>query len=398
MTVPTAPAAPTAPPLWRRARPLVIVVAALAVVAGLLAWGVTAITSGPATYRVSAVFDEAPGIYSGNAVTVLGVRVGSVVSVRPGADGVTVAMDIDRGTSIPTDAKAYLMAPNVVNDRFVELDPAYTGGAALPAGTTIGLDRTVTPLSVDDILASVKRLSDELGPTSANAKGALSRVLHSLASVLGGNGGALNASVKNVGDAFAAVSSNAADVTNMLDDLGGLTHAAAGVSDQYEQLAGDLAQVSTLLADDHTVIGQVLQQLGGVLQRLNTFVHDNRTQLKGTLDSLSKVAASVGGKQKALAQALDLLPLALQNVGQTIGPDSNITARFDRTTSSPLDQQVCGDSVLRLLLVSLDQPEDQNAAMDLACGANELLQHLGTAPGSPDGSNFTLKALMSLGS
>ena len=380
---------------WFR-RPLVLV--GVAVVAlGLAGWGIASAVSGPGSYRIHAVFASAPGVYSGNAVKVLGVRVGSVESVTPGPDGVEVTMRIDKGTRLPASAKAYLMAPNVVNDRFLEVDPAYTGGAALPAGATIPQQRTVTPLSVDDILASVNQLATELGPTAANSDGALSKLLHTVAETLGGTGGSLNASVKNLGAAFGAVSANADDVTSMLNSLGSLTHAASGVSTLYEQFAADLAQVSGTLAQDHVVIGDVLKNLGDVLLRLNTFVHDNRTQLADTLNSLSKVASAVGGQQQSLAQALHVLPLAVQNLGKTIDANGNIRTRYDKVGSSPLSQQVCGDSVLRLLLVSLDQSEDRDSTIDLACGANQVLNSLKAGSGAPDGKNFTLSQLRALG-
>lgn len=377
------------------ARPLTLVVIGALVVA-LAAWGAVAMTSGPDTYRVSAMFSNAPGIYSGNAVKVLGVQVGRVETITPVTAGVRIVMRIDEETKLPEGVKAYLMAPNVVNDRFIELDPGYTGGSALPPGTMLPMEQTVIPQSVDQIVASIDRLATDLGPSGANEDGSLSRLLRSIASTLGGSGGSLNSSVRNLGEVFAAVSADTGDLTSMLNDLGGLTHAAAGVSEQYQALAGDLAEVSTTLAGDDEAIASSIQNLARVLGELNTFVKKNKSQLKGTLSSMSKVAATVGDQQRALSRSMRLLPLAVDNTGRTVA-NGGIRTRFNQVVSPKLHTQICGDGLLRLLLLSLSPQNDDSQLMSLVCGTNELLQSLKAGPGAPDASALTRGALQGMG-
>jgi len=387
-----APATPAAS--WLR-KPVVLVLAGVLVL-GLVAAGLVAVLSGPGSYRVSAMFSDAPGIYPGNAVKVLGVRVGKVDSITPSVEGVKVVMQVDDTTKLPAGVKAYLMAPNVVNDRFIELDPGYTGGSTLPAGTTLPMDQTVVPQSVDQIVASIDRLATDLGPSGANEDGSLSRLLRSIGQTLGGSGGSLNASVRNLGKVFAAVSDNTGDVTTMLNDLGGLTHAAAGVSGKYQALAGDLAQVSTTLADNDVAIASSVRNLARVLAALNTFVKDNKDQLKGTLGSMSKIAGAVGRQQKALTSTMRMLPLAVDNAGRTV-TNGGVRTRFDRPLDPKLHGQICGDGILRLLLLSLSPQSDHDKTMDLACGTNELLLGLRAGPGAPSAALLTRDALLGMG-
>ncbi len=377
------------------ARPLVLTVIGLLVLA-LAAWGAVVATSGPDTYRVGAMFVNAPGIYPGNSVKVLGVRVGRVESITPQVEGVKVVMRIESETKLPEGVKAYLMAPNVVNDRFIELDPGYTGGSALPPGTTLPMEQTVIPQSVDQIVASIDRLATDLGPSGANQDGSLSRLLRSIATTLGGSGGSLNSSVRNLGEVFAAVSADTGDLTGMLNDLGGLTHAAAGVSEQYQALAGDLAEVSTTLADDDEAIAASIENLARVLGELNTFVKKNKSQLKGTLTSMSKVAATVGDQQRALARSMRLLPLAVDNAGRSAA-GGGIHTRFNQVANAKQHTQICGDGLLRLLLLSLSPQNDDSKVMSLACGTNELLQSLRPGSGAPDASALDRDALLGLG-
>ena len=374
-------------------RPAVLTVTAVLVV-GLVAWGVVAIVRGPDTYRVQATFTAAPGLYEGNAVKVLGVRVGTIAGVDPGDSGVRVEMDIREDTTLPADVQAYLLAPNVVNDRYVALGPGYTGGPSLGPDGTIPVERTVLPQSVDQILASVDRLADQLGPEGANEDGSLNRLLRSVAKQLGGTGGSINASVKNLGKVMSALDGDTQDVTKALNSLGELTSAAAGVSEKYEEFAGDLAKVSSTLAKDRDAIAGVLRNLAGVLDELNTFVRNNEEQLSGTLRSLSEVADTVGDKQQELGKAMRFLPLAMQNAEKAVDEGSNsMRTRFNQVRNPKMQQRVCGDGVLRMLLLSLDQKEDENKIMDLACGANALLLSLGTTSESPNGGAFSHDAL-----
>ena len=69
--------------------------------------------------HVTAYFTQAIGLYAGNSVRILGVEVGEVTSVRPEGDRVRVEMTYDRRFTVPADAKALIVAPALVSDRYV---------------------------------------------------------------------------------------------------------------------------------------------------------------------------------------------------------------------------------------------------------------------------------------
>ena len=78
-----------------RSRLILAVMAAAAVVlAGGALVGIRAALSTP-TYRVTADFPEAPGVYVGNHVDVLGIPVGSVTAVTPHPTYVSVEMQVN---------------------------------------------------------------------------------------------------------------------------------------------------------------------------------------------------------------------------------------------------------------------------------------------------------------
>ena len=62
-------------------------------------------------------------------------------------------MSYDAKIKVPADAKAVIVAPSIVGDRFIQLTPVYTGGDVLADGAVLDTDRTASPLELDQIYA-----------------------------------------------------------------------------------------------------------------------------------------------------------------------------------------------------------------------------------------------------
>ena len=88
-----------------------------------------------------AEFVRAVGLYPGSDVRILGVKVGKVTKVTPHGDRVRVDFEYDDRYTVPADAKAVVVSPSVVSDRYVQLTPVYTRGPRLADGARIRLDR-----------------------------------------------------------------------------------------------------------------------------------------------------------------------------------------------------------------------------------------------------------------
>src|SRR4051812_4832043 len=159
-------------------------IAVLALLAGLL---VVLWPSG-GTKTATAYFPRALNIFPDSDVTVLGVKVGSVDSVTPVGKSVKVVFHYDAAVRVPADGFAALVAPTLVSDRTVQLGPAYAGGPVLSDGAVLPLSQTMVPLELDQIAATLRDLTEALGPEGANSEGALSRLLAVGADNLRGQG------------------------------------------------------------------------------------------------------------------------------------------------------------------------------------------------------------------
>jgi phospholipid/cholesterol/gamma-HCH transport system substrate-binding protein len=402
MSEPSISARPSAGPLGRppahsaRYR-LGRVSIAASVVLALVALGVWVLRPGPRTITITAEFSEAPGLFVGNHVEVLGIPVGRVTSVRASPSGVSVRMAVTTGQPIPAGAQAILMAPDVVNDRFVQLSPAYRRGPKLRDGAVIPTARTGIPVSVDQVFDTLDQLAKALGPHGANAHGALSTLIARLAKALGGNGSNLHQAVVEASQALAGVSSNPKQLTTLLDNLGRLTQAAAKNTDSYDSFALDLSSVSSSLASDNGDIARALSDLQALFANLTTFVRDNQSSLHGSVANLATFATRLAKEQKSLAVAFDVGPLALQNLDAAVDPaapgGTALRGRYDPTgAGAPLVSQVCGNTLLRGLTVATNPT--QRTELDVDCLFARSLDALPAAPGAPAGPNLGLSALL----
>ncbi|OLF18947.1 MCE family protein [Actinophytocola xanthii] len=269
-------------------------------------------TTGTGT-RITAYFDRAVGVYTGSEVKVLGIGVGRITVVEPLGDRVRVAMRVAEEVDIPAEAHAVVVAPSLVSDRYVQLTPPYRDGPVMRDGTEIPLSRTDTPVELDDLTASVNELAVALGPGGANADGALSEVLDTAAANLSGNGELLNRTVRELSAATEALAGSRGDLFDTVDNLQRFTRALAESDSQVRAFNTRLADVSAYLADDRDELGLALSSLGTALTDVHGFVEQNQGALSSNVDKLADVTRALVDQRAAVAEILDVAPLAMSN-------------------------------------------------------------------------------------
>src|SRR5690242_18982758 len=70
---------------------------------------------------IVADFKVANSLYNGNEVRIMGVPVGKVTHIKPIGYRVRVTLQYDGDVKLPADAKAVVVSPSVVGDRFIQL-------------------------------------------------------------------------------------------------------------------------------------------------------------------------------------------------------------------------------------------------------------------------------------
>jgi phospholipid/cholesterol/gamma-HCH transport system substrate-binding protein len=312
--------------------------------------------------HLTAYFDKTVGLYAGSTVRVLGVQVGRVQRVQPQGDVVRVDMSVDDKVAVPASAKAVMVAPSLVSDRYVQLTPAYTGGPRMADGAVIPRDHTATPMELDDLYRSTSQLSQALGPNGANANGALSDLLNTGAANLAGNGQNLNDVIKNLGDAAAALSDSKGDLFATIDNLNRFTGMLATSDADVREFSQRLADVSGFLANDSDQMGTSLNALADALNDVNGFVRNNKGLLQSNVDNLSGVTRALVDQRAAVAEILDVAPLAATNFLNTYdAPSASIAVRgtFNELTYPPI--------MMACVVLRLSTPKNVPAVLADTC-------------------------------
>ncbi|MGW7518091.1 MCE family protein [Streptomyces sp. NPDC054796] len=293
--------------------------------------------------RITAYFDRAVSVHEGSDVRVLGVRTGSVESVRPRGRRVEVTLHLDEGVKVPANARAVVVAPSVVSGRYVQLAPAWTKGAQIQDGAVLPAERNATPLEVDELVDSLTGLSEALGPGGANKDGALSDLIGTGARNLDGNGKALGDTVEQLGSASKALAGSKGDLTGTIEELQKFTALLKKNDGKVRKSERQLSQVATFLADDKENLAAALKQLGGALGKVKDFIRDNRGELKTGVGRLAKVTDALVEQRASLAEALDTAPLAADNTTRAYNPRTGtIDGRADINELSMLPLPASG--------------------------------------------------------
>lgn len=365
-------------------RPAVKLGLAAAAVLALVATAVVA-WSGDDRTRVTAHFPRAVGLYPGSDVRILGIGVGEVLEVTPAGETVTVVLEYDSGYKVPADARAAVVSPSVVSDRFVQLLPVYRSGPVLADGAEIPVERTAVPVELDRIYASLDDVMVALGPEGANSDGALTRLLDTSAANLDGQGGKLNQTTRDLSLAVETLAGGEQDLFATVENLQVFTSTLAEDDEQVRALNANLASVADQLEGERDDLALALSSLAVALDEVSTFVQDNRQVLGQDLAALEEVTGSVVAQQEALAEAMDNAPVALSNLQNAYNP---ATGTLD--TRNNMDQLAHPGLFLCSLLsgaVSGATPEDSTLCRQMLPLLAPLLA------GEPDTSGLPLGQL-----
>jgi virulence factor Mce-like protein len=299
---------------------------------------------GTETRTVRAHFSRAVSIYPGSDVRVMGVKIGTVTAVVPEGDTIRVDMEYDADYKVPADAKAAIVTPTLVADRYVQLTPAYTKGAVMQTGADIKLPDTGNPVELDRIYQSLATLTEALGPNGVNKDGTLDKVLGAGAKALKGRGELANQTIINLAAATHTFGDNADPLFASVRQLAQFSNTLAENDQVVSSFMLDLSGVSQQLSGERVEISGALKQLARALSTVRTFVHDNKAALKTDIENLTGVVGALAKEKDALALELEKGALGAGNLAIAYDvPSGTIGSRVQiGPLASDLDGFLCG--------------------------------------------------------
>ena len=266
------------------------------------------------TKTVTAHFPRAVSVYKGTDVRVLGVNVGRVTAVIPEGNSVRVEMEYDADVDLPKDAKAAVVTPTLVADRFVQLTPVYTSGPTMKDGADIALPDSGVPVELDRIYASIRDLAEALGPNGVNKDGTLNHLLEAGANALDGQGQRGNEMIRQLSAAAATFGEGAGPLFDTVTELAQFTDTLATNDKLVRAFVRDLAGVSASLVSERAEIQKALQAVADSVGTVKTFVQDNRQALVTDVQKLTRLMKTINSERDSIDTALAVAPVAINNL------------------------------------------------------------------------------------
>ena len=305
------------------ARTKVIALGAACLVAAVVAvaGGLSYLKSRSETITVTAQFDSAAGLYVHNSVAVLGMPVGKVTKITPKSGYVEVEFTVDEKVKVPADAQAVTVSNSILTDRQIELTPPYRDGPTLQNHDTIGLNRTKTPVEFARVLDVLDKLSTSL-KGDGRGNGPVADVVNASADTASGNGEKIKSALDELSKALRLSSDQGAvtadQVTTIVRNVRSLMEAAANNDDTLREFSSTIRQLSQLLADENFGTGATGHKLNEILTQVGEVLETHRDAIKAIVHNGDTSLTTTVDHQRDLAEFLDLAPLTLDNVYNTV--------------------------------------------------------------------------------
>ena len=331
--------------LSRRRKPLgraaaaVLVVVLVAGIAVLLRNTVFRSTS------ITAYFIKAIAIYPGDNVEVAGVIVGHIDSIHPEGTRTRMTLSIDHDVPIPAQAKAVIVAQNLVAARYVELTPAYEsgGGTTMSDGAVISLDRTAIPVEWDQIKDQLKRLATDLGPQDQTSSTSVSRFITSTAAALAGNGDKFRQTLAELSKTARILADGGGDIVNIISNLETFVTALHDSNTQIVEFENRFATLTSVLDESRSDLDAALTNLSSTLGDVQRFIAGSRNQTAEQIQRLANVTQNLVDHRTDLENLLHVAPNAIANGYNIYNPDSgSVTGTFVMSPFSNLTNLFCG--------------------------------------------------------
>ncbi|WP_407685536.1 MCE family protein [Mycobacterium sp. HUMS_1102779] len=279
---------------------------------------------------ITAYFSSATAIYPGDEVRVAGVKVGTIRSIEPQGTQAKMVLAVDHDVPIPADAKAVIVAQNLVAARYVQLTPAYdangSGGSIMADGAVIGVERTAVPVEWDEVKTQLMRLATELGPANGASTTSLGRFIDSAANAMAGNGDKLRQTITELSKVGRILARGSGNIVDMIKNLHIFVSALRDSNAQIVQFQDRLATVSDVVDGNRSDLDAALTNLSSAVGEVRRFIAESRDQTAEQLGRLANVTQNLVDNRTALENVLHVAPNAIANGYNIYDPDTG-TAR-----------------------------------------------------------------------
>jgi virulence factor Mce-like protein len=269
---------------------------------------------------ITAYFTTATAIYPGDEVRIAGVKVGSIDSIEPVGTEARMSLHVEHGIKVPADAKAVIVAQNLVSARYVQLTPAYESGPAMGDGAVIPIERTAIPVEWNEVKEQLTRLATELGPNNGVSSGSVGRFIDSAATAVDGNGDKLRQTLAELSGVARILANGGGNIADIIINLQTFVTALRDSNEQIVQFQDRFATLTSVVNDSRSDLDAALKNLSDVVGETTRFIQGTRDKTAEQIQRLADVTQNLADHRLDLENVLHIAPHSIANAVNMFDP------------------------------------------------------------------------------
>jgi virulence factor Mce-like protein len=269
---------------------------------------------------ITAYFTKTVAIYPGDEVRIAGVKVGTIDAIEPVGTQAKMTLRVNRSISVPADAKAVIVAQNLISARYVQLAPAFESGPTMADGAVIPLDRTAIPVEWDEVKEQLMRLASELGPEKGVSTGSVGRFIDSAANALDGNGDKLRQTLAQLSGVGRILAGGSGNIVDTITNLQTFVTALRDSNDQIVQFQNRFATLTSVVNDSRSDLDAALTNLSEVVGETQRFIAGTRDKTAEQVRLLGDVTQTLADHRLDLENVLHIAPHSIANAVNMFDP------------------------------------------------------------------------------
>ena len=306
---------------------------ALAVVAVLIGAMLVVKVANVGYRHYTAHFLQAAALQPGNPITVAGIPVGEVTSMKLAGDHVEAGLKVRNDVALGEDSRATIKVTTILGSRYLALQPA--GPGSLP-DNTFDVTHTEVPYDLQEALADVTTTYEQVDSDRfAQTLGILGKQLQGLPAVLP--------------QALENTRTLSTIIAERRDQLGSLLKTTELVSNT---LRHQQSTIGSLITQGNDLVGEfvarrasfhaMMQALTDLVETLSGIVIDDRPELEKLLQNIRELSDMLGKHDDLLRSTLQAGPVALRGLANATGTGNAVD--FNASNGLLMDSWMCAIS------------------------------------------------------
>ncbi|MBU9766635.1 MCE family protein [Mycobacterium sp. TNTM28] len=260
--------------------------------------------------KYTAQFLQAAALKPGNPITVAGIPVGEVLSMKLAGDHVEAKLKVRNNVPLGRDSRAVIKITTILGSRYLALQPA--GADSLP-GNNFDLDHTEVPYDLQEALADVTTTFEQVDSDKfAQSLGILGQQLDGLPAI--------------VPRALQNTHTLAQIIASRRDQLGTLLQTTEVVSNTLRR---QQSTIGNLVNQGNDLLGEfvmrrasfqaMLASLTNLVETLSGIAIDDRPELEALLTNIRELSDMLGQHDDMLRSFLQTAPVTLRGLANATG-------------------------------------------------------------------------------